>query len=363
MTIPTVTSLDASLYRVPAAEAHDDATQSFDALELVIAEVDCDDGTTGIGFTYTIGEGGVAVHAFLDHTLRPVVEGERAVPRAAYHRMREETTFVGREGISELAVSAVDIALWDALGKRRCAPLYELLGGERERVPAYQTDGGWLQYNRETLVDNAAAAAEAGFAGMKMKIGHSHDEDEARIRAVRETLPADRDLMVDANCAYTIPEARRLAGHLNDVDIAWLEEPLPKGDYSAYADLRDRIRIPLAAGENYYNPSQFKQAVVTGAIDVLQPDVCRVGGITAWTRVAELGAAWNLSVSPHYIEPIHTHLAAAFDNIPYVERHSTVLDRVVADPVEPKDGMFVPPTDPGCGMIFGGLDNYRVTTT
>lgn len=353
-----VTDVDVDLYGVPNGEPLDDATQSFDELELIVVEVETDDGP-GMGFTHTIGEGGSSVREFVETTLAPALVGGTAAPRVARDRIRAATTYVGREGVSELAVSAVDIALWDALGRRLEVPLYELVGGERDEVPAYQTHGGWLQYDVGQLVENANDAAERGFAGMKMKVGRGHAEDAERVRAVREALPDGMGLMVDANCAYTVPEARRFAQHLDDVPLVWLEEPLDKGDFAGHADLRDRIDVPVALGENLFNETQFKQALALGAADVLQPDVTRVGGVTAWVGVADAARVWGLPVSPHYVEPIHVHLATAFDNVPYIEHHSTVLDGVVETPLEPVEGRFTPPDEPGHGVRFEGLDTYR----
>ena len=356
-----VTDLRCELYGIPNDEPLDDATQSFDELELVVVDIETSVGTCGTGFTYTIGEGGDAIRTFVESVLTPALDGESASPRAARDRLRTATTFVGREGISELAISAVDIALWDALGRRLDTPLYELLGGERRDVPAYLTDGGWLQYDEETLVSNAERAVEEGFAGMKMKVGRSHAEDESRVRAVREALSPAVDLMLDGNCAYTLPEARRLAGRVANVPLAWFEEPLDKGDYAGHADLRNRIDIPIALGENYYNETQFEQAMATGAADVVQPDVCRVGGISGWLAVAEAVRGRNLPVVPHYVEPLHVHLACVFEHVPYIERHSTVLDSVLEEPLEPCEGTFRPPDKPGHGIRFGGLDRYRTS--
>lgn len=357
--MPHVTGVRTELYGVPNEESLDDATQSFDELELVVVEVETGDGTGGLGFTYTIGEGGSAIAEFVRTTLEPLVVDGSAAPRAAQKRMRGGTTFVGREGISELAIGAVDIALWDSLGRRTGYPLCELIGGERRAVPAYETNGGWIQFDEETLVANAEAAAEAGFAGMKMKVGRGHGEDARRVRAVREALPEEMDLMVDANCAYTVREARRLAHQLADIDLGWLEEPLEKDDYAAHADLRSKVDVPIALGENLYSERQFKQAIAADAVDVVQPDVCRVGGVTAWLDVASAAKTWDLPVSPHYVEPVHVHLAAAFDNVPYIEHHSTVLDEVTAAPLELADGTFTPPDRSGHGIRFEGLSQYR----
>ncbi|WP_101296826.1 mandelate racemase/muconate lactonizing enzyme family protein [Halegenticoccus soli] len=355
--LSTITDIETGLYGIPNDEALEDATQTFDELELVTAFVETSEGCRGVGFTYTIGRGGSAVKEFLDDVLAPRLEDAPVAPRRVYDDLRSQTTFIGREGISEFAIAAVDTALWDAKGKETGRPLYDLLGGTRRHVPAYETNGGWIQFDEEQLRENARRVADEGFSGMKMKIGRGHAEDARRIRTVREELPEGTDLFVDANCSFTVAEARRFVSEL-DRPLGWLEEPLQKGDYSGYADLRSKIDVPIALGENVYNTTQFKQVLAQNAADVLQPDVSRVGGITPWLTVAEAADLWNTPVSPHYVEPVHVHLAAPFENVPYIEHHSTVLNKVVESPLELTDGGFLPPAEPGLGVRFDGLEQY-----
>ncbi|KYH24742.1 D-gluconate dehydratase [Halalkalicoccus paucihalophilus] len=355
----SIRTVDTSLYRIPNEQTLEDATQSFDTLEIVALTAESDDGHRGLGFTYTIGRGGAAIKRFLDDELVPLLEGQPVAPRAVRSALRGETTFIGREGISEFAIAAVDIAIWDALGKHAGLPLCELLGGTREPVPMYETNGGWLQYDADTLVENAREIANEGFAGMKMKVGSSIERDVERVRAVRDALPTDLDLMLDGNCSYTLPEARQLTNRLDDVAITWFEEPLPKDDYASYADLRRRVNVPIATGENFYNETQFRQVIDRNAVDYLQPDVCRIGGITPWMNVADQAATAGLSVSPHYIEPIHAHLACAANNVPYIEHHSIVLNKLLAKPIEVNDGLILPPDRPGHGMSFKDTEQYR----
>lgn len=356
----SIRTVDTSLYRVPNEQTLEDATQSFDVLEIVAITAESDAGHRGLGFTYTIGRGGAAIKRFLDDELVPLLEGQPVAPRAVRSTLRGETTFTGREGISEFAIAAIDIAVWDLLGKHASLPLCELLGGTREPVTMYETDGGWLQYDADTLVENAREIASDGFAGMKMKVGSSVDRDIERVSAVGDALPAELDLMIDGNCSYSVPEARQLANRLDDVAITWFEEPLLKGNYAAYADLRCRVDVPIATGENFYNETQFRQVIDRNAVDYLQPDVCRVGGITPWMTVADQAATAGLPVSPHYIEPIHAHLACAADNVPYIEHHSTVLNEVLAEPVEVEEGRITPPNRPGHGMSFQDVEQYSV---
>ena len=356
-----IEELDAAVYAIPTDRALEDATQSFDTLELVVVRVRLADRTEGMGITYTIGEGAEAIAAFTESVLRPLLVGSDPAPRHAYESMRTGTTFVGREGMSELAIAAVDIALWDAAARGAEEPLVSYLGGSHRSVPVYETHGGWLHLSREELLETASRVGEEGYAGMKMKLGRGHAEDERRVRAVREELPDRCELMLDANCGYTVDEAIRFTRRVSNLDLAWLEEPLEKDDYVGYATLRDRVEIPIATGENFYSPTAFKQVLALDAVDILQPDVCRVGGITPWVRVAELGAAWGCPVIPHYIEPIHLHLAAAVENVPYIEHHSTVLDRVMTDPPVIEDGLMEPAEIPGHGVRFEGIDQYRVS--
>jgi L-alanine-DL-glutamate epimerase-like enolase superfamily enzyme len=353
----TITTIETGLYGIPNAEALEDATQTFDELELVTATVETSEGVQGVGFTYTIGRGGSAVKKFLDSVLVPRLEGMSVAPRQVYDELRSETTFIGREGISEFAIAAIDTALWDAKGKETGRPLYDLLGGTQQHVPAYETNGGWIQFSEDQLRENARRIADEGFVGMKMKIGRGHAEDAQRIRAVREELSEEMSLFVDANCSFTVAEARRFVNEL-DVSLGWLEEPLQKGDYSAYADLRSKVDVPIALGENVYNTTQFKQALAQEATDFLQPDVSRVGGITPWVTVAETANLWNTPIAPHYVEPIHVHLAAPFENVPFIEHHSTVLNEVVESPLDLEEGGFVPPSRPGHGMVFDSLEQH-----
>lgn len=355
-----IEDLSVEQYAVPVPDALDDATQTFDVLEVVVVKVTTEAAVQGLGFTYTIGEGGAAIASFVANVLEPVVIGRQLQPRSLYAAMRAATTFVGREGISELAISAVDIACWDGLARTQDLPLYALLGAGGESIPAYDTSRGWLQYDEDTLAANAEAVAAEGFAGMKMKVGRSVAEDVSRIRTVRAALPATCDLMLDANCGLTVQSTRRLCRALDDLDIAWLEEPLEKGDHAGYADVRDRVDVPLAAGENCYSPDQFGQLLAVDGIDVLQPDVCRVGGVTGWLQVAALAATRQLPIAPHYIEPIHAHLVQAAPTTLYLERHSSVLEELLSWDGILEDGTFTPGRSAGHGLALRDEQQYRV---
>ena len=353
--------IETELLRVPNDEPLEDATQSFDALELVLVRIARADGVRGIGFTYTIGSGGRAIQELIETSLASTIRGTSAGPRDAHERLRAASTFIGREGLSELAISAIDIALWDGLAKRFGAPLVEMLGGHPKALPAYDTNVGWLHLDEATLIENARSVAESEFVGMKMKLGRGLAEDEARVRAVRNALPGTDRLMLDANCGLTVAETRRFCRRIDELAIDWLEEPIEKGDYGGYSDLRSLVNMPIASGENLYSPMQFRQLVECNGADVLQPDVCRVGGITGWMQVAQLAEAHGLELSPHYIEPIHAHLACCTPAATLIEHHSTVLDRVTEIDTEAEAGSFRPGTAPGHGIRFVDIEKYRVT--
>ena len=354
-----ITTVDTSLYGIPNEDTLEDATQSFEELELVVVRIETSDGYTGTGFTYTIGKGGRAIAEFVRSVYAQEIIDMPVAPRTVHSRLADGALFVGRAGVSELALAAIDIAVWDAHARRLDVPLCELFGGTPGSVPAYQTDGGWLQYDTETLLENAREAAAAGFCGFKMKIGRGPATDADRVLAVRNALPAEMELLLDANCSLNMPEARQLLTRLGDTPIGWLEEPFEPQDVEAYTKLSKSATTPLAAGENYYNLHQFKQVLAFDAIDILQPDVCRVGGITRMLDVIATATVWDVPIVPHYIEPIHAQLALAFEAIPYIERHSTVLEEVLQEPIGLKNGHVTPPTSPGTGVRFTNLGSYE----
>ncbi|HSU42920.1 MAG TPA: mandelate racemase/muconate lactonizing enzyme family protein, partial [Casimicrobiaceae bacterium] len=316
-----------------------DAIQSFVAQETPIVRITCADGAQGIGYTYTIGTGGSSVVALLRDHLAPRLIGHDA---AQIERLWKELFFhthataVG--AITSLALAAIDTALWDLKCRRADQPLWQCAGGAQPRVPVYTTEGGWLHHSRAQLVDEAQAARAGGFRGAKIKVGRpTIAEDVDRLGAVREAVGGTFEIMVDANQAFTVSEARRRALAFAPFGLAWLEEPLPAEDVSGHVELAAMAPMPIAVGESLYHPSHFRDYLERRACSVVQVDCARVGGITPWLKVAHLAETFNLAVCPHFLMELHVSLTAAVPNGAWVE-YIPQLDAITTSRMAIDDG-------------------------
>ena len=263
----------------------------------------------------------------------------------------------GRKGIAFQAISAVDIALWDLKAKALDLPLYQLLGPYTDSVPIYGS-GGWTNYSEEELVEEQMSYVNRGIPRVKMKVGkdfgQSEREDLQRIEAVRAAVGDDVEIYVDANNGYYAKQAIRMAAEFEQYGIAWFEEPVLADDIAGLAAVASSTTIPVATGEHEYTKFGFKELIVAGGADIVQPDIGRVGGVTEWMKVAHLAHAFNLPVAPHAFQLIHLHTACATPNLKVVEYlgGAESTDRLwYTEFPEPKDGMWSPyPDRPGLGL-------------
>ena len=328
-----------------------DAIQSFDSQETPFVRITDADGATGLGYSYTIGQGGPAIMSLLKETLIPQLLGREAEEIERIWRdllFSTHATSVG--AITSLSLAAIDTALWDLRCKRAGLPLWRMLGGAKDSVPMYTTEGGWLHISTEDLVADALDAQSKGFAGSKVKIGRPHlSEDRARLMAVREAVGEAYEIMTDANQAFTRAEATRRAKVLEEAGIAWFEEPMPADDVMEHARLAASTSVPVAVGESMYSISQFKDYLVTGAASIVQADVARIGGITPWMKVAHMAEAHNVPICPHFLMELHVSLVCAVPNAPWLE-YIPQLDDLTVSKMKMTDGRAFPSDDPGLGI-------------
>ena len=318
-----------------------------------------DTGHTGYGFSGT--------HAHLPtdrlivdcivNSYGPLLIGEdpREV-RALWEKLynQSEIYWVGRAGITHLALGAIDIALWDLKAKEAGLPLWKLLGGSsKKKVEAYNTDGGWLNWPLETVVsDCKRLVEEEGYRAVKLKVGGpSPLEDLRRVEAVRKALGPEIRIMTDANGRWTLPQAIQTAGRLVDFDIAWIEEPIYFDDVEGHRRLAETIATPIALGEQLYMASQFRDFIQAGAVHYVQPDVVRLAGVTEFWQVADMARCYNLPVVPHVGDmcQVHQHVCIAHSSCGLLEYIPWLRDWMEA-PVEIRDGFYVAPEAPGAGM-------------
>ncbi len=267
----------------------------------------------------------------------------------------------GMGAATSLAMSGIDMALWDIRAKAVGWPLYKLLGGRAKRIPAY-AGGVALGYQPpERLVDEVRPFVEAGYKAVKLRVGDSPERDIERAAAVRKAFGSDLVILSDANTGCSVEDARRLMPGLADAGVAWLEEPFPAHDYRSYAIAKSFARVPLAAGENHYTRFEFNRLIEDGAITILQPDLSKTGGITEALRIAAMASAWKLPVNPHTsISALNMaasiHFLCAIDNGGYYEADISKINpyRDLLCSKQPctiaEDGSVSPLEAPGIGL-------------
>ncbi|MCG5213213.1 mandelate racemase/muconate lactonizing enzyme family protein [Streptosporangium sp. KLBMP 9127] len=359
----TIVNAEAFLVDLEVETVRTDAVQSFVKQETIFVEVTCDDGLTGLGYSYTIGTGGRAVLSLLrEHLIGRLIGRDSRLVEAAWQDLFAATRATSVGAITSLALAAVDTALWDLRAKRAGEPLWMLAGGHRERVPLYDTEGGWLHLSTGELVTGAVAARDAGWPGVKLKVGKPRaHHDLERLLAVRQAVGADLDIMVDANQSMTAAEAIRRAALYEQAGVFWFEEPLPADDVAGHLRLARSTSIPVAVGESMYSPAQFRDYLQRGAASIVQVDVARVGGITPWLKVAHLAETFNVMVCPHFLMELHVSLVAAIPNGMYVE-HIPQLRAITLQEMRIEEGHAVAPDVPGLGIAWDrdAMDIRRV---
>ncbi len=350
-----IKTLEAQHYLIPLPTPLSDSTHgTMSSFAMIAARLHDGDGAEGVGYTYTVGAGGAAVAALVNRDLAPALVGQDAERiEHLWQRMWWTLHYGGRGGFAALAISAVDIALWDLKARRLGTPLWRLLGGHDPRVPCY-AGGIDLELSIDALLRQTDDNLAHGFRAIKMKVGRARlREDVDRVRAMRERLGPDFPLMVDANMRWSVDEAIRAARALQPFDLVWLEEPTSPDDVAGHARIVREGGLPIAAGENLHTLHEFAQLIRAGGVTFPEPDVTNCGGITAFMKVAHLAEAFSLPVTSHGAHDITVHLLAALPNRSYLEAHGFGLDRFIAEPmVIDAEGCAVAPDRPGHGVTF-----------
>ncbi len=364
-----ITQVDSQLLRVPmnrpltAPGAGDPATRVEHTFVLVV-HLDTDAGHRGLGFAYEVGGGGRAIKIITDDDLAPLVTGEDPLDheRLGVKVQRRVQSF-GRVGLVAHAYSAIDVALWDLKGKVAGLPLYKLLGGARESIPAYVADCGWPWMSAEDTVKAASKHLEQGLMGVKIHLGSQGPEADAdRLTRVREALGEDAWLGVDAHHRYDYATALSMGEFFaGEIGVDWLEEPMPVDDVAGHARLCERLDVPIALGESLFSREEFRDYFERDAVDIIQPDVTRVGGITPFLRIAALADLHHRPIAPHLLPEISVHLACGLPNVAVVE-YMPWLFPIFAEAPAVVKGKLVPFARPGLGLEIDPdvAEKYRV---
>jgi len=355
--------LDCAAYTIPTDAPESDGTLEWDRTTLIAAEVQAG-GETGLGYTYCHS----AAVPLIARTLAPEIQGYDAFAiEEAWSAMVRVVRNIGWPGVAACAISAVDIALWDLKARLLDLPLAILLGPARTRVAVYGS-GGFTSYSNEKLGDQLSGWVQEGCAFVKMKVGREPDKDASRAEAARKAI-GNAQLFVDANGAYSRKQALALADAFSDLGVTWFEEPVSSDDLDGLHLIRDRAPagMDIAAGEYGYTPFYFRRMIDAGAVDVLQADATRCGGISGFLRAAALCDAFQIPLSSHCGPAIHLHPACAAPRLRHMEWfHDHVrIERMLFDGAPRlRDGYVEPDLSrPGHGLVFRKADAERFRVT
>lgn len=357
-----VETVDVAAYTIPTDFPEQDGTLDWSQTTLVLVKIR-GGGRHGLGFTYA----DAATARLIATALEPVVRGADALAiPAIWAAMVRTLRNLGRTGVASMAVSAVDIALWDLKARLFDLPLTALVGAVRPRVAAYGS-GGFTSYPDARLAAQFERWAGQGIMAMKMKVGRNTVRDIRRVKLARHVIGRDRDLYVDANGAYHRKQALAISFPFADQGVTWFEEPVTSDDPDGLRMLRDRMPAPvrLVAGEYAYTADDFLKLLRAGAVDVLQADATRCGGITGYLMAATLARSFHIPLSTHTAPALHAHLGCVTDatlNIEYFHDHARVETLLFDGTLPVVDGMLEPdPSVPGLGLVFktADADAYR----
>lgn len=357
---PRIESVGVSAFTIPTDGPEADGTFAWSETTLVLVEAS-GGGRSGLGFTY----GDRAVAPLVRERLAPLLLGQSpfALP-LLWERMRAALRNAGRPGAGSLAISAVDLALWDLKARLLELPLFRLLGRAREEVPVYGS-GGFTSQSPERLREQLAGWAAGGISRVKMKIGADSADALERARAAREAVGPDAALFVDANGAFDRKQALEVAARLGELGVTWFEEPVSSDDLDGLRQLRDRAPagMDIAAGEYGFDLDDFRRLLQAGAVDVLQADVTRCQGVTGFLRVAALCEAFHVPLSAHTAPAMHLHACLAAPRLRHLEYfHDHVrIERMLFDgAVEPVGGALrADASRPGHGLTLRRADAER----
>jgi L-alanine-DL-glutamate epimerase-like enolase superfamily enzyme len=360
MKITSITAVPLS-FRLPEGQTVTMGVGSTTKRDAIVVRVQTDEGITGYGEAHP-GRSPGAVTSLIHSTIAPMLIGMQATDVVGawqrVHRMQLSSHGLGAG--AAMAISGIDMALWDIRGKAAGMPLYELLGGSRRRIPAY-AGGIALGYQpKESLGDEALGYVQKGYKALKLRLGDTARLDIERVLHVRGVLGDEVDILTDANTAYTLRDARRVLPVLADIRAGWLEEPFACNDFASYREAaKITPLVPIAAGENHYTRFEFAQLLEAGAVQVWQPDLSKCGGVTEAIRIAAMASAWRIPIHAHSSATGLNHAAtlhflAATENAGYFEacvsRFNPFRDMFGRGFEIGPDGCVSPPDGPGLGI-------------
>jgi len=358
-----ITRFGTRLVELPLEPPIATAIHQMRSVGCVLLQLETDQGLVGESYVFTLNAVRLkALHEMLLGFAHQVEGRDPHCVAAIGQAMWDEMNPIGHKGFSVAALCAVDTACWDLIGKAAEQPLHRLFGGCRERVATYASGGLWLSQSIDECLVQAAEFIDAGFRAMKIRLGKpTVAEDVERVRALRDAVGADIELLADANQACGVKQAIRLGRALEEFDLVWFEEPVAYQDLAGCAEVRRALLTPIAAGETEYTRYGMRDILDAGAVDVLMPDLQRVGGLSEMRRACAQAMARDVPVSTHLFTEHSLCIAGAEPNCVSVE-HMPWFAPLFNESMEIRDGMIDLPQRPGTGFSFDpeAIRRYRL---
>jgi mandelate racemase len=328
---------------VPVKTAAGDVTHA----PLVLLDATTDEGVVGKAYVFTYTPMVLKPICDLVRGLSQSIIGKPLAPLSSEAALTSRLRLLGPTGLLAIAVSAIDMACWDAMARRASLPLARLLGGDLRPVKAYLSVG---MDGPEAAARSAHEAIERGFKALKIKIGYSTlDADLAAIEAALGVIGDKAGLAVDYNQSLDVNEGMRRCRALDGLGLLWIEEPTLQDDYVGHSRIADAIATPIQIGENWFGTREMAKAISQGAMDLAMPDLMKIGGVTGWLRAARLAESAGLPVSSHLFQEVSAQLMCATPTANWVE-YLTLADPILTDPVRISDGMIMLDEKPGSGV-------------
>ncbi|WP_299480823.1 enolase C-terminal domain-like protein [uncultured Roseibium sp.] len=333
----------------PLEMPHKTASGTLEAAPLVLIDVIADDGIVGSTYIFAYTPAALEPLAALSKNIASSLVGETAEPGAVSALLDARFRLLGNQGLVAMAISGIDMALWDAAAKRKEKPLYELLGGKSDPVRVYDSLG---QMGPDETARVVEASLERGFRAFKIKAGHPDPKtDVAVVRSIRDVAGKDVWVAADFNQAFGVDEAVRRMSMLDEEGLAWIEEPVQASDYQGHATVRSAIRTPVQTGENWWGMPDMRNAVAAKASDLAMPDVMKIGGVSGWREAASLANEVSLPVASHLFVEISAHLLNATPTAMILEWFDIAGTIITCTP-EIADGFAIPSQTPGAGILW-----------
>ena len=343
----TISGLRARAVDVPVQPPLETASAEIRSAPLVLVDLITEEGITGHSYVFCVTPLALGPMARLVSNLAPLIEEGAVAPLAIEEKLHDRFRLLGPQGLTGMAMAAIDVAAWDALAKAHELPLVELLGGERRPIPAYAS---LRAMGLESVSEEAREAVGSGFGAVKVRVGHPDvGRDVEVVRAVREAIGESVDLMVDYNQVLSVPEAISRARALDEEGLYWIEEPTRADDFAGHARIAREARTHIQIGENWWSPHDMAKSLAAGASDLAMPDVVKIGGVSGWLRAVALAEAEGMPASSHLYPEISAHLLAVTptrDRLEYIDLAGPILQ----EPLRIEDGNAVIPTSPGTGV-------------